>query len=93
MHTSANGSLFSKIKVFISTISPKTVAVMNCLLFPLTVAFLYISAKFYRAACFDIIMAKDDFAPIFEHLMVTLMIVICGSALLDLTIRETENDK
>ena len=78
---------------FLKSISQKTINVLNILLLPLTVAFIYIGFEFWRAASFDIIAAKDYFFPIFEHLMVSLVIIICGSALLDLSLREVgDND-
>ena len=84
-------SITPKISRFINGISPKTIKIMNLFLFPLALAFVYIGISFYSAAKTDIIMATDDFYPIFEHLMVSLTIVICGSALLDLSLRESED--
>ena len=78
-------------RLFLSGISQKTINVLNVFLLPLTIAFIYIGIKFYLAAQIDIVMAKDDFYPIFEHLMVSLMITVCGSALLDLSLKETED--
>lgn len=76
--------------LFISGISQKTVTVMNLFLLPLTVAFVYIGIEFLQAASVDILMAKDDFLPIFEYLMTSLIIVMGGSAILDLSLRELE---
>jgi len=78
-------------RLFVEGISQKTISVMNIFLLPLTLGFIYMGIKFYIAASTDIIMAKDDFYPIFEHLMVSLAIVVCGAALLDLSLRETED--
>ena len=74
---------------FIEGISRKTVTLMNALLLPLSAAFVYIGVKFYISARVDIVMARDDFFSSFEHLMISLAIVICGSALLDLSLRES----
>ena len=78
---------------FINGISRKTVAIMNVLLLPLTAAFVYIGINFYYAARVDIVTAKDDFFSSFEHLMLSLVIVICGSALLDLSLKELGDDR
>jgi len=80
----------SKFFIFLSSIFPQTVILMNILLLPLTMAFVYIFFEFFSIASSDIVLAQDIFAPIFDHLMVTLMIIICGAALLDITLRETE---
>lgn len=80
-----------KFFLFLSGISQKTVNVMNLFLLPLCAAFIYIGIEYYRAACVDVIMATDDFVPIFEHLMTSLIIIFGGSAILDLSLRESEN--
>lgn len=73
---------------FVSSISDKTIFIMNLLLLPLTVSFIYIGIEFYKTACVNILMAKDSFMPIFEHLLATLLIVFGGAMVLDLTIKE-----
>ena len=90
MHKKANHTSKSSIKSFVTSIYPQTLAIMNAMLFPLSIAFVYIFLDFLRVARTDIVIANDTFAPIFDHLMVTLMIILCGSALLDVTLRETE---
>lgn len=80
-----------RFRLFLSSISQKTINLLNIFLLPLTVAFIYIGIRFYLAASIDIVMARDDFYPIFEHLMLSLVITICGSALLDLSLRESDN--
>ena len=85
MHKSKNRSVFS---VFIGSIRQKTITVMNLFLMPLSAAFVYIGYKYCALARVNVIMATDSFYSSFEHLMISLTIVICGSALLDLSLRE-----
>lgn len=90
MHKKANRVPKSNFSAFISSIYPQTLTVLNSLLLPLCIAFIYIFFDFMGIAMTNIVMAKDAFAPIFDHLMVTLTIILCGSALIDVTLRETE---
>ena len=79
-----------KFSVFLDGISSTVIAILNAMLLPLSVAFIYICIKFYQTASIDIIWANSYYFAVFEHLMVTLIIVICGSALLDISLRETD---
>ena len=90
MYKKKKVKLRKRFNTFIMSIFPQTITVMNSFILPLVVAFVYISFIFVKAASVDIVMAKDEFAPVFQHLWLTFVIVICGSALLDVTLRETE---
>lgn len=79
-----------KFSSFFSSISNSVIIIMNAMLLPLSVAFVYICIKFYQLACIDIIWANSYYYSIFEHLMVTLIIVIGGSALLDISLKESD---
>ena len=82
-----HGTSFS---VFFSNISSTVITVLNTMLLPLSIAFIYISIEFYQLASIDIVLANSYYYSIFEHLMVTLIIVIAGSALLDISLKESD---
>ena len=83
-----NNTVKNMVKVFIISISDKALTVMNAILLPLSAAFIYACVGFCRTAYIDYIFAKSYYAPIFEHLMISLIILICGGALLDISLRE-----
>ena len=80
----------NKIFLFISRISKKTLLLMNCLLFPLTVTFLHMGISFYIDAQVDLLGAIYRYSTIFEYLLTALVIVFAGATLFDISLKELE---
>ena len=85
-----NKSIKPKVNRFISSISCRALTLMNSLLLPLCIAFIYAGIGFCKSAMVDIIFAQSVYWPIFEHLLVSLVLIVCGGALLDVTLRELD---
>lgn len=83
-----NKSLKLRLSQFISGISGKVLSLMNALLLPLCGTFIYTGVEFCRIATVDVVFAQSKYWPIFEHLLISLVIIVCGGALLDVTLRE-----
>ena len=74
----------TNIKQAISLISPCTIKYLNLLLPFLLMGFIWFAASFYIKIKYDPISAIDIYSPIFEHLMMSLLLTMGSAAIFDI---------
>ena len=94
MHKVPSDLKKSRLHSAIRKASPITVKFLNPLLLLLTIEFVYFALSFYIDVKSDPVKALSFYSPVFEHLMMSLMISIGSAITLDLLIsKDTESKK
>lgn len=77
----------------LSKISPKTLKLLNTLLPFLLCAFIWFGVSYIKAALVDPVYAEYVFRPVADNLLVSLCLLIGGSAILDCSLARGDFDK
>ena len=94
MHKSPSNLKKSRLRSAILKASPAAVKFLTALLFLLTIEFVWFAFAFYIDVKSDPVKALSFYSPVFEHLMMSLMISIGSAITLDLLIsKDTESKK
>ena len=80
----------SRIKQALLHISPTTIRVFSPLLLILLIAFVWFAVAFCLNTSTDPIQATDEYAPIAEHLMASLLLTIGSATAFDIAMFETD---
>ena len=74
----------ANIKQVISLISPHTIKYLNLLLPILLIEFIWFAVSFYTNIRLDPVAAITIYSPIFEHLMMSLLLTMGSAAIFDI---------
>ena len=92
MHTKKK-DLLKRLTSALSLISPSTLRLLNSTLPFLLCAFLWFAGSYIAASLHDPVYAEYTFRPVSDNLLMSLLLLICGAAILDCSISRGDFDK